>query len=102
MSPFARGASVCWLHYVDHFLSCLLLTSANRSLALLGGPQNSLAGTVFVPHTEDEYRRLVALLDGLIDEVGEDESHPLASLIEIVGVLIEKYEDERVPELSVE
>ena len=28
------------------------------------------------------------------------ESHPLASLMEIVGVLIEKYEDEHVPELS--
>lgn len=63
---------------------------------------DSLAGTVFVPHTEDEYRRLVALLDSLTDEVGEDESHPLASLMEIVGVLIEKYEDDRVPELSVD
>ena len=63
---------------------------------------SSLAGTVFVPHSEEEYRRLVALLDGLIDEVGEDESHPLTSLMEIVGVLIEKYEDENVPELAVE
>jgi HTH-type transcriptional regulator/antitoxin HigA len=62
---------------------------------------SSLAGAVFVPHTEEEYRRLVAILDGLIDEIREDESHPLASLIEIVGVLIEKYEDEDVPELSV-
>jgi len=44
---------------------------------------------------------LVALLDSLIDEVGENESHPLASLMEIVGVLIEKYEDEHVPELAV-
>jgi HTH-type transcriptional regulator/antitoxin HigA len=61
-----------------------------------------LAGTVFVPHSEEEYRRLVALLDGLIDEVGEDESHPLASLMEIISVLIEKYEDENVPELAVE
>ena len=60
-----------------------------------------LGGAVFVPHTEEEYRRLVAILDGLIDEVGEDESHPLASLMEIVGVLIEKYEDEHVSELSV-
>jgi hypothetical protein len=42
----------------------------------------------------------VALLDSFIDEVGEDESHPLASLMEVVGVLIEKYEDEHVPELS--
>jgi HTH-type transcriptional regulator/antitoxin HigA len=59
-----------------------------------------LAETVFVPHTEEEYDRLVALLDSLIDEVGEDESHPLASLMEIVGVLIEHYEAEHVPELS--
>jgi HTH-type transcriptional regulator / antitoxin HigA len=61
---------------------------------------SSLAGTVYVPHSEEEYLRLVALLDSFIDEVGEDESHPLASLMEVVGVLIEKYEDERVPELA--
>ena len=63
---------------------------------------SSLADTVFVPHTEAEYDRLVTLLDRLVDEVGEDEAHPLASLMEVVGVLIEKYEDERVPELSTE
>jgi len=63
---------------------------------------SSLAGKIFVPHSEGEYRQLVALLDSMIDEVGEDESHPLASLMEIVGVLIEKYEDEHVPELAIE
>jgi HTH-type transcriptional regulator/antitoxin HigA len=61
---------------------------------------SSLAGTVFVPHSEEEFRRLVALLDNLIDEVGEDEAHPLASLMEIVGVLIQNYEDQNVPELT--
>ena len=35
-----------------------------------------------------------------MDEVGNDESHPLASLMEVIGLLIEKYEDERVPELD--
>lgn len=60
---------------------------------------SSLAGQIYVPHSEDEYRRLVALLDSFIDEVGEDESHPLASLMEVVGVLIEKYEDDQVAEL---
>ena len=40
---------------------------------------SSLSGAVFVPHSEQEYRRLVALLDGLVDEVGEDKSHPLGS-----------------------
>lgn len=58
-----------------------------------------LAETVFVPHTEEEYNQVVALLDRLIDEVGEDESHPLASLMEILGVLIEHYENAHVPEL---
>ena len=62
----------------------------------------SLAGRIYVPHSEEEYQQLVALLDSMIDEVGEDESHPLASLMEIVGVLIEKYEGEQVPELAVE
>jgi len=62
---------------------------------------SSLAGAVFVPHTEEEYVRLVSLLDNLIDEVGEDEAHPLASLMEIVGVLIENYEAKNVPELVV-
>lgn len=42
----------------------------------------------------------MTLLDSLIDEVGEDESHPLASLMEIVGVLIQNYEDQHVPELT--
>ena len=37
-------------------------------------------------NTEAEYRRLVAFLDRWIDEVGEYEKHPLASLMEVVGV----------------
>ena len=59
-----------------------------------------LSPVIFFPHTESEYQRLVALLDKLIDIVGENENHPLASLMEVVGVLIEKYEDEYVPELT--
>ena len=56
--------------------------------------------TLRVPHNEREYRRLVKLLDRLIDEVGEDEDHPLASFMEVLGVLIEKYEDDNVAELA--
>jgi len=47
-----------------------------------------------------EYSELVVILDQLIDQIGEDETHPLASLMEVIGVLIEKYEDEHVPELD--
>jgi len=59
-----------------------------------------LAPVLFVPHTEGEYQRLVNLLDTLIDIVGEDEDHSLASMMEVIGVLIEKYEDDHVPELT--
>jgi len=59
-----------------------------------------LAPLLYVPHTEGEYQRLVTLLDALIDHVGEDETHPLASLMEVVGALIERFEDEHVPELT--
>ena len=50
--------------------------------------------------TEEEYEQLVAVLDQLIDEVGNDEDQPLAALMEVIGVLIERYEDEHVPELT--
>jgi HTH-type transcriptional regulator/antitoxin HigA len=59
----------------------------------------TVAETLHVPHSEEDYRGLVTFLDSLVDEVGEDENHPLASLMEVIGVLIEKYEDEHVPEL---
>ena len=52
------------------------------------------------PRNDREYRNLVKLLNRLIDEVGEDENHPLASLMEVLGVFIEKYEDDHVPELA--
>ena len=49
-----------------------------------------------VPHTENDYENLVSLLDGLIDEVGEDDDHPLSSLMETIGNLIETYENNNV------
>jgi HTH-type transcriptional regulator/antitoxin HigA len=55
---------------------------------------------VRVPHTEADYRELVQLLDRITDEVGEDQDHPLASLMDVLGVLIQKCEDEHVPELT--
>ena len=59
-----------------------------------------ISQAIRVPHNDSDYRELVELLDRVTDEVGEDENHPLASLMDVLGVLIEKYEDERVPELT--
>ncbi len=60
----------------------------------------SVSQAVRVPHTEAEYNELLELLDHLTDEVGNDENHPLASLMDVLGVLVEKYEDEHVAELE--
>ena len=54
---------------------------------------------ILVPHTEEAYQRMFSLLDALIDTVGEDETHPLASFMDSIGILIERYEDEHVSEL---
>ena len=61
---------------------------------------SSIAENVFFTHTEEEYEHLVDILDSLIDQVGEDENHSLASLMEVIGVLIENYENEHIPELE--
>ena len=53
-----------------------------------------------VPHNEKDYNNLVSLLDVLIDEVGDNESHPLASLMETIGTLIETYEAGNIPEIK--
>ncbi len=59
-----------------------------------------LAPLVAVPRSEAEYARLSAMLDELTDAVGEDESHPLASLMDVVGALVEAYESENVPVIT--
>jgi len=47
-----------------------------------------------VPHTENEYNALVETLDSLIDEVGNNQNHNLAPVMETIGNLIENYEDQ--------
>ena len=47
-----------------------------------------------VPHNEKDYNNLVNLLDSLVDEVGNNESHPLSPLMETIGSLIEAYESQ--------
>jgi HTH-type transcriptional regulator / antitoxin HigA len=78
------------------------MSMQNLDVSKTADAWSALANQIYVPHSVAEYKQLVSLLDSLIDEIGENEAHPLASLMEIVGVLIEKYEDEHVPELAVE
>ena len=41
---------------------------------------------------EQEYDNAIARLNILLDEVGTDENHPLYSLMDTLGILIEAYE----------
>ena len=47
--------------------------------------------------TKKEYERAIGLLDAILDEIGEDEKHPMAELADAVGVFVERYEAEHSP-----
>ena len=51
----------------------------------------------FVPlgvlRSEEDYRKAMAMLDEIIDEIGEDEGHPLADLAEALALFIHSYEE---------
>ena len=47
-----------------------------------------------------DYARMQALLDELLEEVGDDEYHPLADLLDVVGLLIAQYDQEKGPRIE--
>lgn len=61
-----------------------------------------LEKVIHVPHNEKEYEQLVRVLNELVDTVGQDEKHPLANLLELVGCCLEAYEttNHQLPKVS--
>ena len=43
-----------------------------------------------------DYNKALEVLNQLLDEVGEDESHPLFNFLEVLGTIIESYEKDHV------
>jgi HTH-type transcriptional regulator / antitoxin HigA len=43
------------------------------------------------------YREMVTFMNGLLDEVGDRETHPLAGLLDVVASLVHDYETRQVP-----
>lgn len=41
---------------------------------------------------DQEYDRIVALMNGILDIVGDNENHPMSGLLDLVGSLIEDYD----------
>ena len=56
-----------------------------------------LIGPLLTIRNEDEYEAAVARMNKLLDEIGTDESHPLYSLMDTLGTLIQAYEEEHHP-----
>jgi HTH-type transcriptional regulator/antitoxin HigA len=46
--------------------------------------------------TKTEYDRAVAVLDDILDEIGQQDTHPLADLAETLALSIEAYEDTHI------
>jgi len=60
----------------------------------------SIQSIFSVPRNELEYHQLVERLDAVSEEVGNNESHPLASLMETLGSLVETYEERTMPPID--
>ena len=45
-------------------------------------------------HDEKSYVRMTALMNSLLDVAGDDEDHPLSSLLDLVSDMVAKYEQE--------
>jgi HTH-type transcriptional regulator/antitoxin HigA len=43
--------------------------------------------------SEREFKRVVKFMNGLVDVVGDDEDHELASLLDVVGQFVEEFEN---------
>lgn len=64
----------------------------NSTLDSLSTHWHTIAPLVVTPNNEAEYQDRLNLLHQLIDEIGENEQHPLASLLHFVGIQIAEYE----------
>jgi HTH-type transcriptional regulator / antitoxin HigA len=45
-------------------------------------------------HNKHDYAHAVNMLNQLLDEIGENERHPLYGFLEVLGIIIENYESE--------
>ena len=64
-------------------------------------PFKQLIG-VTVVRTDADYAQARATIDVLLDEVGDDESHPLAEVLDYLADQVKAYEDEnfKIPEAT--
>ena len=59
-------------------------------------PYWAVVEPVLTVRTEADYARAVARLNDLLDEVGDDTTHPLYGLLDTLGTVVRAYEEEHV------
>ena len=68
-----------------------------ENLQVISKDWAKLANVLAMPRSEIDYQQRLTLLNELLDEVGDDENHPLIDLVDTLGTLIEAYEEEHYP-----
>jgi HTH-type transcriptional regulator/antitoxin HigA len=76
------------------------MSKMTREMEKLSEAWPEIEAVLAVPHTEEDYLAMRAVLDVVIDVVGEQEAHPWASLMETIGALIDTYENQHSVEPS--
>jgi HTH-type transcriptional regulator/antitoxin HigA len=74
------------------------MTNLTPNLAATIKVWPTVSKVVSTLRTEEQYNKAVKLLDELIDKVSEKPNDTIDSLIDMLGTLIEDYENKHVPE----
>jgi len=74
------------------------MTNLTPNLAATIKVWPTVSKVVSTLRTEEQYNKAVKLLDALIDKVSKKPDDTVESLIDILGTLIEDYENKHIPE----
>jgi HTH-type transcriptional regulator/antitoxin HigA len=70
----------------------------NPSLHSITQNWQSVAPLIAVPYNETQYQERLALLEYLLDEIGDNENHPLSSLLDTLSIVVSNYEQQHYSE----
>ncbi|QWF70860.1 hypothetical protein KEF85_16355 [Methylomonas paludis] len=66
-----------------------------KAILMAWMPFKELVGVTSV-HSEDDYVQAMATIEVLLDEIGDDEEHPLADVLDFLSDQAKAYEEEHV------
>jgi len=88
-------------HLADVFFKVTREPSSPNVITTLSHFWSDLSKVLSVPHSKAQYQRTLILFEKLIEIVGDNDTHPLSSLMETLCLLIENYESKHYPKPDV-